>query len=165
MSSFLVLTLVLCPLVLGCGAYRVPVADPSALASANEGLEGREATVYLRDGTHSAVRDVELGAQETSWVSLWDSERRTVPTSKLLQVEVRQPSRGIGMVLVTGFLSVHLLVTQTASVTAALPLILPVMLAAGPATAFGFADLYEIDSAGFEVDDPGLESMEQLGAE
>ena len=164
MKTCAVLLPLLSLLVLGCGAQRVSVADASAVARANAKLEDREAILYLQNGGHAAAFSVELGGEETSWRNLWDSERRSVPTTEVSRIEVRRTARGAVKLLLYGGATFYA-VTTSMPVTGIAFGLLPVLLVTvGPPTFVGDADVYEIESTAPESAGSAPNPVEQQSA-
>jgi hypothetical protein len=164
MKTCAVLLPLLSLLVLGCGARRVSVADPSAVARANAKLEDREAILHLQNGRHTAAFDVELGGEETSWRSLWNSERRSVPTTEIERIVVRQAARGGVKLLLYSGATVYAIAAGM-PVTGVVFALLPVLLVTvGPPTFVGDADFYEIESTAPESAGSAPNPVEQQSA-
>lgn len=165
MKTCAVLLLLLSLLVLGCGAQRVPVADPSAVASANAKLQDREATLYLQNGGHTAVFDVELGAEETSWENLWTSERHSAPTTEVSRIEVGRTARGVVKLLLYGGATVYAFLTSMPVTGVAFALLPVLLVTVGPPTFVGDADVYEIESVTPEAAGSAPNPVEQQSAQ
>jgi hypothetical protein len=145
MRLCLVVTLGAALILSGCSARWFSVTDPGDLGRLNSQLEGKRATITLRDGRVSEVVDIELGTEESSWVNLWSGERVSVPAEDVSSVRARAPGRGFMKLLLHSGAAWYAIAQEMPLTVAVLTFGPPLWILTGPPTAFSDVNVYELE--------------------
>jgi hypothetical protein len=83
-------------LICGCVHTKHIGQDPSedVLAEMNRELNGREATIYLKDGRKHPGRDIQVNRDSTYWTSLTQDKPVRVSTAEIERIVIIKCGRG-----------------------------------------------------------------------